>query len=153
MGEKWPVSQQPSATIPPLALPVFMLRQRTGPPSIPETRVKGQHGPLDISYDNTPGCVMWGRGLGGGGVVEGKAFSRQEKEKNTLNDEREMRSKKLGLEGTNHEISMQVICFEIHSHDSCPGLSSPYRYPGQPPRPQALQWFLSPLQTFLVVCN
>lgn len=30
-------------------------------PSIPETRAKGQHGPLDISYDNTSGCVMWGR--------------------------------------------------------------------------------------------
>lgn len=27
-------------------------------PSIPETRAKGQHGPLDISYDNTSGCVM-----------------------------------------------------------------------------------------------
>lgn len=62
MGEKWPVSQQPPPTIPPLAPPLFMLRQRTGPPSIPETGVEGQHGPLDIPYDNTPGCVMWGGG-------------------------------------------------------------------------------------------
>lgn len=58
MGEKWPVSQQPSPTIPPLAPPLFMLRQRMGPPSLPETGVKGQHGPLDISYDNTSGCVL-----------------------------------------------------------------------------------------------
>lgn len=65
MGEKWPVSQQPPPTILPLAPSLFVLRQRTGPPSIPETEVKGQHGPLDISYDNTLGCVMWGRGGGG----------------------------------------------------------------------------------------
>lgn len=91
-GEKWPVSQQPSATIPPLALPLFMLRQSTGPPSIPETGVKGQHGPLDISYDNSPGCVMWGVGWGGGEVI-----SIQEKEKNRPNDESEMRSKKLAF--------------------------------------------------------
>lgn len=88
MGEKWPVSQQPPPTIPPLAPPLFMLRQRTGPHSIPETGVGGQHGPLDISYDNTPGCVMWG---GGGGI------SIQEREKNRANDESEMRSKKLAF--------------------------------------------------------
>lgn len=40
-------------------LPLFMLgRSERGPPYIPETGVIGQHGPLDISYDNTPGCVM-----------------------------------------------------------------------------------------------
>lgn len=61
MGEKWPVSQQRPPTILLLVLPLFMLRQRTGPPSIPQTRFKGQHGPLDISCDGTPGCVMWRR--------------------------------------------------------------------------------------------
>ena len=86
MGEKWPVSQQLPPTIPPLAPPLFMLRQRTGPPSIPETGVRGQRGPLDISYDNTPGCVMWGGGI-----------SIREREKNRANDESEMRSKGLAF--------------------------------------------------------
>lgn len=122
MGEKWPVSQQPSPTIPPLAPPLFMLRQRMRPPSLPETGVKGQHGPLDISYDNTSGCVLRVCVCVclGGGIP---TWERQSKTRWTM---REMRSKKLaGLEGTDHKISMQVICFEIHLHDSCPWLSSP----------------------------
>lgn len=39
-------------------LATLYFHAENGAPSIPETRAKGQHGPLDISYDNTPGCVM-----------------------------------------------------------------------------------------------
>lgn len=70
--------------------------------------------PQAVSYVCACVCVF------GGGIP---TWERQSKTRWMM---RGMRSKKLaGLEGTDHKISMQVICFEIHLHDSCPWLSSP----------------------------
>lgn len=60
MGEKWPVSQQPPANNAAAGPATLYAWPANGASSIQETRVKGHHGPLDISYDNTPGYVMWG---------------------------------------------------------------------------------------------
>lgn len=57
MGEKWPVSQ---LTLPTILLPPPQSScsgRQTGPLSTAETRLRGQHGPLDISCDNTGGSV------------------------------------------------------------------------------------------------
>lgn len=135
MGEKWPVSQQPSATIPPLALPLFMLRQRTGP-------LLSQRPGLKVSMDLWTYPMIIPQAVS---CEEGWGVSIREKEKNRPNDEREMRSKKLlhlGRTGRHRSQDQQVICFEIHSHDSCPGLSCPYCPPSPFPNIPSLTVFL-----------